>query len=86
MPSGQRHELCRGLHGEHNAIIQASLHGVSTEGSTIYCTTKPCSICTKMIINAKISKIVYEEYYDDPLADELLKDTNIRVLQFKKEC
>lgn len=85
VPSGERHELCRGLHGEQNAIIQAALHGVSTEGATIYCTTKPCSICTKMIINAKISRIVYEEHYDDALADELLKDTDIRVLQFKKE-
>lgn len=85
VPSGERHELCRGLHGEQNAIIQAALHGVSTEGATIYCTTKPCSICTKMIINAKISRIVYDEHYNDPLADELLKDTDIRVLQFKKE-
>lgn len=85
VPSGQRHELCRGLHAEQNAIIQAALYGVSTEGTTIYCTTKPCSICTKMIINAKITKIVYGEYYEDSLADELLKDTDIRILQYKKE-
>lgn len=85
VPSGERHELCRGLHAEQNAIIQAALYDVSTEGATIYCTTKPCSICTKMIINAKISKIVYEEYYNDSLADELLKDTDIRVLQYQKE-
>ena len=85
VPSGERHELCRGLHAEQNAIIQAALYGVSTEGATIYCTTKPCSICTKMIINAKIAKIVYEEYYEDSLADELLKDTDIRILQYKKE-
>lgn len=85
VPSGERHELCRGLHAEQNAIIQAALYGVSTEGATIYCTTKPCSICTKMIINAKITKIVYEEYYNDSLADELLRDTDIRVLQYKKE-
>ncbi len=85
VPSGERHELCRGLHAEQNAIIQAALYGVSTEGATIYCTTKPCSICTKMIINAKISKIIYEEYYNDSLADELLKDTDIRVLQYQKE-
>lgn len=85
VPSGERHELCRGLHAEQNAIIQAALYGVSTEGATLYCTTKPCSICTKMIINAKISKIVYEEYYADNLADELLKDTEIRILQYRKE-
>lgn len=85
VPSGERHELYRGLHAEQNAIIQAALYGVSTEGATLYCTTKPCSICTKMIINAKITKIVYEEYYEDSLADELLKDTDIRILQYKKE-
>lgn len=85
VPSGERHELCRGLHAEQNAIIQAALYGVSTEGATLYCTTKPCSICTKMIINAKITKIVYEEYYEDSLADELLKDTDIRILQYQKE-
>lgn len=85
VPSGERHELCRGLHAEQNAIIQAALYGVSTEGATLYCTTKPCSICTKMIINAKITKIVYEEYYEDSLADELLRDTDIRILQYKKE-
>ena len=85
VPSGERHELCRGLHAEQNAIIQAALYGVSTEGATLYCTTKPCSICTKMIINAKITKIVYEEYYEDSLADELLNDTDIRILQYKKE-
>ena len=85
VPSGERHELCGGLHAEQNAIIQAALYGVSTEGATLYCTTKPCSICTKMIINAKITKIVYEEYYEDSLADELLKDTDIRILQYKKE-
>lgn len=85
VPSGERHELCRGLHAEQNAVIQAALYGVSTEGATLYCTTKPCSICTKMIINAKITKIVYEEYYEDSLADELLKDTDIRILQYKKE-
>ncbi len=85
IPSGERHELCRGLHAEQNAIIQAALYGTSTEGTILYCTTKPCSICTKMIINAKISKIVYEEHYNDALADELLKDTEIRVLQYKQE-
>ena len=84
IPSGQRQELCRGLHAEQNAIIQAGLYGASTEGAVIYCTTKPCSICTKMIINAKISKIVYGEHYDDPLADELLQEVSIRVLKYTK--
>ena len=84
VPSGERQEICRGLHAEQNAIIQAALHGVSTEGATIYCTTKPCSICTKMIINAGIVKIVYGEHYNDQLADDLLRETSIRVLQYKE--
>lgn len=79
VPSGERHELCRGLHAEQNAIIQAAKHGVSIDGSTIYTNTKPCSICTKMIINAGIRKIVYREDYNDPLADEILKETKIRL-------
>ncbi|KAA0257002.1 cytidine deaminase [Deferribacter autotrophicus] len=83
VPSGQRHELCRGLHAEQNAIIQAAYHGVSIKGSTIYTNTKPCSICTKMIINAGIKRIVYEEDYNDPLADELLAKTDI-IVEHKK--
>ena len=82
VPSGQMHELCRGLHAEQNAIIQAAKHGVSIDGGIIYCNTKPCSICTKMIINAGIRKIIYEEYYEDKLADELLAETDIIITKF----
>lgn len=85
VPSGERHELCRGLHAEQNAIIQAALHGVSIKDATIYTNTKPCSICTKMIINAGIKRIVYEVYYEDKLADELLSETEIELCQIKKE-
>ncbi len=77
VPSGQRHELCRGLHAEQNAIIQAAHHGTSINGATIYTNTKPCSICTKMIINAGIKRIVFEEYYEDKLADDILSETDI---------
>ncbi|MEI6127824.1 MAG: cytidine/deoxycytidylate deaminase family protein [Pseudomonadota bacterium] len=77
IPSGQRHELCRGLHAEQNAIIQAAYHGISIQGATLYCTTMPCSICLKMLINAGIIKIVYEEGYPDELSENLLKETNI---------
>jgi dCMP deaminase len=83
VPSGQRHELCRGLHAEQNAILQAAYHGVSINGATLYCNTKPCSICTKMIINAGIVRIVYEMYYEDQLADSLLAETNIIIEEFK---
>ncbi len=77
VPSGERHELCRGLHAEQNAIIQAAHHGTSIKDSTLYTNTKPCSICTKMIINAGIKRIVYEEYYQDKLADDILSETDI---------
>jgi len=79
--SGERHELCRGLHAEQNAIIQAAYHGVSVNGAKIYCTTKPCSICTKMIINAGIEEIIYIEDYDDQLATQLLKESNLSMRQ-----
>ena len=82
VPSGERHELCRGLHAEQNAIIQAALHGVSTKGSTIYCTNHPCIICSKMIINSGIEKIVYRYEYRDKLAEEMLKEANSEVRKF----
>jgi len=65
VPSGQRHELCRGLHAEQNAIIQAAKSGVNINGAHLYCSTKPCAICTKMIINAGIKKVFYKKDYND---------------------
>lgn len=84
IPSGERQEICRGLHAEQNAIIQAAVHGVSVTGATIYCTNKPCSICAKMIINAHISRIIYMEDYNDALSEELLGETDIRIMKFDK--
>jgi dCMP deaminase len=81
VPSGERHELCRGLHAEQNAIIQAALHGVSTKESTIYCTNHPCVICAKMIINAGISRVVIRDGYQNQLAAEMLKEAGIAVEQ-----
>ncbi|MFW9850815.1 MAG: cytidine/deoxycytidylate deaminase family protein [Candidatus Thorarchaeota archaeon] len=75
--SGTHHELCRGLHAEQNAIIQAAYHGVSVKGAKIYCTTQPCSICIKMIINAGITEVVYMEPYQDKLAIELVEQSNL---------
>lgn len=63
--SGTHHELCRAVHSEQNAIIQAALHGVSTEGSTLYCTLLPCTLCAKMLINARVCRVVYRENYPD---------------------
>ncbi len=82
IPSGERHELCRGLHAEQNAIIQAAYHGVSVDGSTLYCTNRPCIICSKMLINAGIKEIVYGEGYDDPLADDMLTEAGIKMVRF----
>lgn len=81
VPSGERHELCRGLHAEQNVIIQAALHGVITKGSTLYCTNQPCVICAKMIINAGIVRIVIRDGYSDKLATDMLKEAGISVIQ-----
>jgi len=78
IPSGQRHELCRGLHAEQNVIIQAAVHGVSIAGATIYCTTQPCLICTKMLINCGITAIYFAEGYPDDLAQEMLQEAGIK--------
>jgi dCMP deaminase len=81
IPSGERHELCRGLHAEQNAIIQAALHGVSVKGAHLYCTNHPCIICAKMIINAGIVKITFREGYLDRMAKEMLTESEIEVIQ-----
>lgn len=85
VPSGQRHELCRGLHAEQNAIIQAACLGVPIEGATLYCTTQPCVICTKMLINAGIKRVVISESYPDELAEKMIKEAGIQVDIFKAE-
>lgn len=81
VPSGERHELCRGLHAEQNAIIQAATHGVSIIGCDLYCTNMPCSICAKMLINAQIRRIFYGEGYADPLGEEMLAEAGIELIQ-----
>lgn len=83
---GERHELCRGLHAEQNAIIQAAVFGVSIKGGTIYSTHFPCSVCAKMLINAELQEIVYQEGYPDELAAELLKESNIKVRHMGEQC
>jgi dCMP deaminase len=80
--SGERHELCRGLHAEQNAIIQAAKHGTNINGSTIYCTTMPCVICSKMLLNAGIERIIYEMGYPDQLAEEMIEEAGIEVMRF----
>lgn len=82
VPSGERHELCRGLHAEQNAIIQAARHGVNISGATLYCTNSPCIICTKMLINAGVRRVVYLDGYPDTLSTDMLHEAGIEVVAF----
>jgi dCMP deaminase len=84
IPSGERPELCRGVHAEQNAIIQAALHGVSTKGATLYVNASPCVMCAKMLINAGVKRIVYEEEYPDELAFRLLKEANVDLVKIER--
>lgn len=81
VPSGERHELCRGVHAEQNAVAQAAYFGISVKGGTLYTTTFPCSLCAKILINAGIVEIVYDEGYMDDLSKSLLSETSIVVRQ-----
>ncbi len=83
IPSGQRHELCRALHAEQNALIQASLYGISVQGSTLYATNQPCIICAKMLINAGIRDIVASDGYPDKMAADFLKEAGIKARKIK---
>lgn len=74
VPSGQRQELCRGVHAEQNVICQAAIHGVSIEGCTIYSTTKPCSVCFRMLANCRVASIIYKVGYPDELVDMLIQE------------
>ena len=77
IPSGERHELCRGLHAEQNAIIQAARQGTEIKDSTLYCTTAPCSLCAKMLINAGVTRIVYEGSYPDERAMAFFAESEV---------
>jgi dCMP deaminase len=79
--SGTRHELCRAVHAEQNAIIQAALHGISIEGATLYCTHQPCILCAKMMINARVVKVVYQQSYPDGTALDFLQQAGIEVIK-----
>ena len=83
IPSGERHELCRGLHAEQNVIIQAARHGIRIQGSTLYCTTRPCVICAKMVINANIVAVYFEEGYADELSDQMFQEAGIQLSNWR---
>ena len=79
IPSGERHELCRATHAEQNAIVQAALFGVSIANSTMYSTTQPCILCSKLIINAGIKKIVTKDSYPDQMSKQMLKEAKVKI-------
>ncbi len=83
IPSGERHELCRGLHAEQNAIIQAAVFGVSIKGSVLYCTNTPCVVCVKMLINAGVTEIIYAGEYPDDLAKQMMSESTLKIKRFK---
>ncbi|MBN2018262.1 MAG: cytidine/deoxycytidylate deaminase family protein [Candidatus Cloacimonetes bacterium] len=80
VPAGERHELCRGIHAEQNAIIQAAVNGVSVKGGTMYCTHQPCSICAKMIVNAEIKNVYIADSYPDKLAESMFRDAGVNLI------
>jgi len=82
VPSGERHELCRGIHAEQNAIVQAAKAGTSIDGSTIYVSAQPCVICAKLLINSGIIRIVFEVDYPDELSKELLDESGIELVRY----
>ncbi len=84
IPSGERHEICRAIHAEQNIIVQAATHGVQLAGADIYCTTFPCGICTKLLINCGIKTISYVEYYPDDLAVQMLREANITCVHVER--
>ena len=83
--SGTRQEVCRAVHAEQNAIISAAIKGVSIKGGTVYVNTYPCSICTRMLINAEIKRIVYDSDYSDPLSKKMLEESGIEVVKYQEK-
>lgn len=84
IPSGQRYELCRGVHAEQNAIINAAYYGISTQDTVMYCTNQPCIICARMIINAGIEKVVHRGNFQDDIALELMREAGIELVVVEK--
>jgi dCMP deaminase len=85
VPPGERHELCRGLHAEQNALIQAAVYGIAIKGAVCYITHQPCVLCAKMMINAKIEKVVFRGDYPDQLALEMLREAGVEIARYKVE-
>ena len=85
VPSGERHELCRAVHAEQNAVIQCALHGVSTKGATLYTTASPCITCAKIVVNAGVKRVVYCDEYPNKEAFKIMRDAGLQVEKFGGE-
>jgi dCMP deaminase len=83
VPSGERHELCRAIHAEQNAIVQAALHGTALKGATLYVTHQPCVLCAKILINAGLVRVVFAGEYPDHLAREFLDEAGVELVAFR---
>lgn len=83
IPSGQRHEICRAVHAEQNVIIEAARFGISLFGAELYCTTLPCLICAKMLVNCGIRRVYFREKYDDPITMDFFNDAGVTLIQVK---
>ena len=83
VPPGERHELCRGLHAEQNAIIQAAVFGISIRNYILYVTNTPCIVCAKMLINAGVTEIIYAGNYPDSLSIEMLRESKIKLQNYR---
>lgn len=79
VPPGERHELCRGLHAEQNALLQAANYGTSVQNSNLYCTNQPCIICAKMLINAGVKEVIISSKYPDDEAEKILKQAGVKI-------
>ena len=85
VPAGEKHELCRGVHAEQNAIIQCSINGSSTKNAVLYCTNQPCSICAKLIINAEIKAVYIADTYPDKLAENMFEEAGVEMIKIDRE-
>jgi dCMP deaminase len=83
IPSGHRYELCRGVHAEQNAIINAARYGVSTLGSVLYCTHQPCMLCARMLVNAGVIRVVHQGDFQDDLAMEIFREAEVQVVEIE---
>ena len=83
--SGSRLEFCYSVHSEQNSICQAAKMGISVEGATLYCTHQPCAVCARLIINAGIKRVVYEDDYNDDFSLKLFEEAGILVERYKSQ-